>query len=38
MFYIIYKDMKKVYGLYLHKDTTFLCILAKYMTKFEYNS
>jgi len=29
MFYIIYKDMKKVCGLDVHKDTIFLCILAE---------
>jgi transposase len=28
MFYIIYKDMKKVCGLDVHKDTIFLCILT----------
>ncbi len=28
MFYIIYKDMKKVCGLDVHKDSIFLCILA----------
>ncbi len=29
MFYIIYKDMKKICGLDVHKDTIFLCILAE---------
>ncbi|MCX6013447.1 MAG: IS110 family transposase [Chloroflexi bacterium] len=29
MFYIIYKEMKKVCGLDVHKDTIFLCILAE---------
>ena len=28
MFYIIYKEMKKVCGLDVHKDSIFLCIWA----------
>jgi len=40
MFYIIYKDMKKVCGLDVHKDTIFLCILAENGQTFlkEYNT
>jgi len=40
MFYIIYKDMKKVCGLDVHKDTIFLCILAENSQTFlkEYST